>query len=649
MKHKNRSRIYFKGGLTKILFYLVMVSFSSCGKPKVFFCESPSKNLQIQVSNNNGESHFSVVYEGDTLLVPSKIGLMLNKIDGTNNVRISKFSKESIDNTWETINGKQLEVRNLYNEYKLRVSEVGGDKLLYEIIFRLYNDGFAYRYRFPSEALVPPGSLIENELTKLSFKDDYKYWAYNGERHNLGPNKRSESSVEKVRLPVVIHTNKDKFIAIHESEILRHAPFTINASGNSQTLSFNTDYSSQDQPYKTSWRTFILGNKIGDLVESNIIVNLNESCKIEDPSWIKPGKSLWDWRIAGYEAEDGFVYGLNTVTHKRMIDFAANNNIQYLLIDADWYGEEFDENSDPTSSGQHVNIEECMSYAKDKGIGVILYLNDIGAKKFGLERVLKQFSDWGAVGVKYGFMSGKGEAKVQHTRKVVELCAKYRLMVNFHDGPVTPSGQRRTWPNLVTKEYGHAQADARRSYYPETAVNTVLINMISGPLDMTNGWFGLNKADSREKVFKVIPGTVAAEVAKLIAVYSGWMVLPDCPEEYLKKDDLFECVRQMPTQFDSLQVLDARLGEFVTVARKAGDNWFVGSLTNREARNLTIDLSFLPKNQSFEATLYEDAEDSHFLTNKEVYGIRKMEVTSDSQLIVKLAEGGGNAIFLKKK
>ncbi|TXG39053.1 glycoside hydrolase family 97 protein [Seonamhaeicola maritimus] len=649
MKNINKTRFYNLSGLSKFLFCFILITLFSCGRTESFLLESPDKHVQVHLSNNNSIGQFSVVFQGVTLLASSKIGLMVNKINGTKDVSFSELSKESFDNTWNTVNGKQSTIHNYYNQFRIGVSKKASEELLYEIIFRLYNDGFAYRYEFTSESMVSNGSLIDNELTNLRFNDDFRYWAYNGERHNLGPNKRSGSSLEKVRLPLVVQTNKDKFIGIHESEILSHAPFTINASSNSQTLSFNTDYSSQDQPYKTSWRTFILGNKIGDLVESNIIVNLNEPCKIEDPSWIKPGKSLWDWRIAGYEAEDDFVYGLNTVTHKRMIDFAANNNIQYLLIDADWYGEEFDQNSDPTSSGQHVNIEECMSYAKDKGIGVILYLNDIGAKKFGLERVLKQFSDWGAVGVKYGFMTGKGEAKVQHTRKVVELCAKYRLMVNFHDGPVAPSGDRRTWPNLVTKEYGHAQADARRSYYPETAVNTVLINMISGPLDMTNGWFGLNKAHSREKVFKVIPGTVAAEVAKLIAVYSGWMVLPDSPDEYLKKDDLFECVRQMPTQFDSFQVLDARLDEFVTVARKAGDNWFVGSLTNREARNLTIDLSFLPKDQSFEATLYEDAEDSHFLTNKEVYGIRKIEVTSESQLTVKLVEGGGNAIFLKKK
>lgn len=391
----------------------------------------------------------------------------------------------------------------------------------------------------------------------------------------------------------------------------------------------------------------MFGNKPGDLVESNLLVNLNEPCQIEDPSWIMPGKSLWDWRVWGYKTEDGFEYGLNTTSHERLIDFAAENNIQYLLIDADWYGDEFNENSDPTTSKEGIDIEECMRYAKEKGVGVILYLNDIGIKKFGLERVIKQFSEWGAIGVKYGFMRGSWEDKVKHTRDVVELCAKYKLMVNFHDNPVPPSGDRRTYPNLVTKEFGHSQADAKKSYFPEKAVTSPFVNMIAGPLDMCNGWFDLNGAHSRVKVFEEIPGTVAAEVAKLIVGYTGWMVLPDSPEEYLKKDDLFDCIRNMPAQFDGFKVIDGVIDEYISVARKANDDWFIGSLTNREPRTITIDLGFLPKYNKYEATFYEDAEDSHFLDNKESYSIRKQLVDSDTRLFVKMAAGGGNNIYLK--
>ena len=531
----------------------------------------------------------------------------------------------------------------------MKVSKVEKPEQFYEITFRLYDEGFAYRYNFPANTITD-SILIEQELTELSFKNDFTYWAYNEERHNLGPIVRSERDIERIRIPMVLQLAENQFMAIHEAEITEFAPYSINAASEDLNLKFNINYSLRNEPFKTSWRTFILGDKVGDLAESNLLVNLNEPCKIEDPSWIKPGKTMWDWRVWGYKTEDGFEYGLNTESHKRMIDFATENNVQYLLIDADWYGPEFSNESDPTVSKGPINIQEDMAYAKANNVGIFLYLNDVGAKTFGLERVLKQFSDWGAAGVKYGFMQGSEEEKVKHTRDVIELCAKYKLMVVFHDGPIAPSGDSRTYPNMVAKEFGHAQADAMRSHYPETSVNQVLINQIAGPLDLTNGWFDLGSAhlENRPKVFREIPGTVVAEVAKLITIYTGLAVLSDSPEEYLEKDDLFDCVRKMPPQFDSFKILDAQMDEFVTVARQAGNNWFIGSLTNRDARTLEIDLSFLPADKKYMATLYEDTEETHFMDNKESYSIRTEEINSTTKLTVQLAPGGGNAIYLEE-
>ena len=630
------------------LIWIVLASLSSCSKNHTLLLSSPNGELKLNISNKNNSSLLTATYIGDTLIQQSVLGLQGNEINFTENVTFTDFSKNEFNETWKTINGKQPTIRNHYNEYKLNVGKVDDPQKFYEIIFRLYDDGFAYRYNFPSDA-IKDSLLVSKELTELNFKNDFKYWAYNGEKHNLGPNLRSETKVEEVQTPIVMQFNQNNFMAIHEAEIIDFAPFSINASTNKTSLTFNTSYTSRKEAFKTSWRAFMIGNKIGDLVESNLLVNLNEPCKIEDPSWIKPGKSMWDWRVWGYKTQDGYEYGLNTESHKRMIDFASQNNIQYLLIDADWYGAEFSETSDPTSSRDGIDIEDCLQYAKSKNVGIILYLNDVGAKKFGLERVLKQFSDWGAIGIKYGFMIGTPEQKVKQTRKVVEMCAKYKLMVNFHDYPVPPSGDRRTWPNLMTKEFGHAQADAKYSHFPETSVNEVLINMIAGPLDLTNGWFGLNEAHTgkRPKVFEEIPGTVVGEVAKLITIYTGCMVLPDSPEEYLKKDDLFDCIRKMPAQFDSFKIVDAKLDEYVSVARTSGADWFIGSLTNRDAREITLDLSFLPEDKKYEATLYEDAEDSHFQNNKEVYKISKQLVDIKTKLTIKMAPGGGHAIFLK--
>jgi len=627
-----------------VFFCLLLVS---CGDSNRYVLKSPGGNIRIDINNEGNQSKFAVLYNVDTLIRESKLGLMVDEVDFTRDVVLSDYTEYVYENAWETVNGKNAVVKNHYIEYTFKFSKTESEEDFYNIVFRVYDDGFAYRYSFPEDA-IGDGVLINSELTSLNIKNDFRYWSYNGEHHNAGPVERSKEKVDLVRPPMVMELNDDVFMSIVEGAIFDFGPFNIDASGTGNSLVFNVGYSSRNETFQTSWRAFIIGNTAGDLVESNLLVNLNEPCKIEDPSWIKPGKTMWDWRVWGYKTEDGFEYGLNTESHKKFIDFAAENNVQYLLMDADWYGAEFSEDSDPTSSGKLVDIEENMSYAKERGIGIFLYLNDVGARKFGLERVLKQFADWGAAGVKYGFMRGSWEEKVHHTRRVVELCAKHKLMVNFHDNPVPPSGDRRTWPNLTSKEFCHSQADAHRSYFPETVVNQVFINMVAGPIDGCNGWFDLNNNLYRVKVFEEIPGTVAAEVAKLIVLYSGMSVLPDSPEEYLKKDDLFECIRNLPGQFDSFSVLDGKLDEFVSVARKSRDDWFIGNLTNREARNLGIDLSFLPKGQAFEATIYEDADNTHFLHNKEAYNIRKQIVNSGTVLEVKMAPGGGNAIHLKQ-
>ena len=356
---------------------------------------------------------------------------------------------------------------------------------------------------------------------------------------------------------------------------------------------------------------------------------------------------MWDWRVWGYTAPDGFVYGLNTSSHKRAIDFASENNIGFLLMDADWYGPEFSKDSDPTKSNKEIDIKENLRYAKEKGVGIILYLNDIGAKKFGLERVLKQFSDWGAAGVKYGFMVGTGQQKVLQTRRIVELCAMYKLTVNFHDNPIPPSGDERTWPNVVTREYCHSQADAKYSYYPETAVSSAFINQLSGPTDMCSGWYGFEGNEVRPKVFRFIPGTVAAENAKLVVFFSGISVLPDAPEEYMRKADLFDFIKKLPNSFEEIKVLDGDIESFITVAKRAGENWYLGSLTTREPRTITIKLNFLSQDKKYKANLFEDSRDTHFIKNRESYQLRQLEVTKDTELKVWLAPGGGNAILIE--
>lgn len=618
------------------LFFALFSCSSSSGTKMI----SPNNKVNSTLNISESGIKLDLVFEKDTIL--KKLNLFLKSKDEnySNGWKIVSHEKSFYSEKWKTINGKNKEVLNEFNLHKLTVKNA--DEALCELEFRLYDKGFAWRFLFPENT-----DKIEDK-TSINFSEDLTFWAYNGEYHNIGPVSLSEFGEKEVRNPVTFKTGNKNYFTIHEAAILEHAPFVLhNSANNSFTLHQELE---SDGMIQTSWRAIILGNQPGDLIENDLLVNLNEPCKINDPSWIKPGRAMWDWRVWGYTAPDGFEYGLNTESHYRFIDFAAENNIQYLLIDADWYGPEFEENSDPTSSREGVDIEKCMKYAKEKGVGIILYLNDVGARKFGLERILEQFADWGASGVKYGFMRGSPKEKVLNTRRIVELCAKYKLTVNFHDNPIAPSGDRRTWPNLITKEFGHSQADAKRSYFPETIVTTTFVNMVAGPLDLCNGWFALNSAftSNRHKVFEDIPGTVAAEVAKLIVIYGGCFVLPDAPEEYLKKDDLFHCIRNMPAHFDSYKVLNGEIGEFISVARGNGREWFVGSLTNRESRELKINFDFLEKGVKYLTTFYEDADDTHFLENKESYQVRgKIAIEKGDEITIKMAPGGGHAMWLR--
>jgi len=624
-----------------IIFSLTIILFS-CVSNSGNQLKSPHNTSHANLTFNKKFISLNLIFEGDTLIKELHLGLTNNEENLLQDIIVIEQKHSTFNESWVTVNGKNQTVINNYNGYVFVLKN--GVEQEFNLEIKMYDGGFAYRFIFPEGF----ENIAENSI--LNFAEDFTFWAYNGENHNVGPLKLSEYPEKVVRNPVVLKTDNKHYFAIHEAAILEHAPFALTNKKKETSFSLNQIIETNGKSAKTSWRAFILGKQPGDLIESNLLVNLNEPCKIEDVSWIKPGRAMWDWRVWGYTATDGFEYGLNTVSHKRFIDFAADNSIQYLLIDADWYGDEFNENSDPTTTKEGVDIVECMKYAKEKNVGVILYLNDVGAKKFGLERVLKQFSDWGAAGVKYGFMNGTPKEKVLNTRRIVEMCAKYRLIVNFHDNPIPPSGDRRTWPNLITKEFGHSQADAKRSYFPETIVTTPFVNMIAGPLDLCNGWFGLNDAfeNGRHKVFENIPGTVAAEVAKLIVVYGGCFVLPDAPEEYLKKEDLFDCIRKIPAHFDSYKVLDGEIGEFITVARRAGEEWFVGSLTNRQSRELEINFNFLDSNKKYIATFYEDADNTHYLTNKETYQIRKnITIDKDSKVQIKMTSGGGQAIWIR--
>lgn len=390
-----------------------------------------------------------------------------------------------------------------------------------------------------------------------------------------------------------------------------------------------------------------MGETAGDMVTSTVPVNLAAPCKLQDTNWIKPGKTLWDWRVHGYTAADGFTYGINNESYKRFIDFAADKGIEYFLIDDSWYKH--------ASKGhfelvEALDLNEVSAYAAEKGVDLILYY-DRKHGEYGDKELFPYYQSLGMSGIKYGFM-GKN---VDFSRDAIRQSAESELLIDFHDSPVPFTGVRRTYPNAITREYCHAQQDSRRAFTPEAFIKMALINAIQGPLDMNNGNFdivninaGLRQKGPRKP--NSYFSTVVSECARTLIIFSGLVCIPDAPEAYLAKADLFEFIQEMPVgKWDDTRILHSKMGEYITTARRHGDEWFIGSVINQQGGILNIELDFLEEGKEYTVIFYEDTDETDCKTNPEDYQIRKSTVKKDDLIKAHLAPGGGHCMWIRPK
>tara|TARA_R110000868_G_scaffold1647_4_gene13297 strand:+ start:23712 stop:25631 length:1920 start_codon:yes stop_codon:yes gene_type:complete len=634
--------------LHRLLFLSVFFVLSGI-RAQILEVNSPNESNKVKIKIENGLPYYRLQSNDEVLIDWSELGLKYKNQTEFSNLETIHSKVTPYTNTWKPLWEKNSIIENSYNEIRAIFKEKSNLMRSIVVNLRVYDDGIAWRYEIP---IISAGDSItvEKDLSSFNLTENGTFWAFNdhGNKKHLGPADISQIP-DTVQTPFLFKYPSGKFIAILEAGIKNMANFILTKSEKAPNLLVSSmGVSVVELPEETSWRVVMIGESELDLVESNLVVNLNPPSKISDTSWIKTGISTWNWRGYGYKTLDGYEYGLNTDAQKRFIDFASKNGLEYHLIDANWYGPEFDENSDPSTPQENFNVEEILSYAKNKNVGVFLYLNDVGAKKFGLEKILKQFHEWGAVGIKYGFMKGQGQEKVLYTNKVIELCAKNKLLLFFHDLPIPPSGDHRTWPHLLAREYGHAQADGKYSVYPENSINQPFINMLGGPLDMNFGWFDLQEAVERIKVKEAIPGTVAGELAKMAVIFSGYICIPDVPEEYMAKYDMFDFVKRFPRKFDEYKVISGAIDKYISVARRSGEKWVVASYTNNEEREMKIELDFLKAGKKYKAYLYEDQLNSDYLTNKEAYKVRELKVDHKDIIEIFMAPGGGNCIILEE-
>lgn len=636
-----------KKQINKYLTALLVLLLTGCGMGGSYQLNSPDGSLKVEVVQaEDGGWMYRFYADGQVVIDSSRLGYRLKGGEelAASGWKIVQGEQTSTDSEWHPVWGKRSVVADRYNQLALHLESETALLKRFTLEFRLYNDGLTFRYILPEGA----DAAAESELTQFRFATDPTAWFYNGENANYGPVRLGE--VEATRPSnVTLQLSDSLFLNIHEACLTEGDPLRLNSRKGEHSLTVASSPGAFGQlkgGFTSAWRVVMVGRTPGVLTDSHLLELLNPEPEM-DFSWVKPGVAVWDWRIDGAVSDD-FTYSMSYPSWIRMVDFAAEQGFKHLVLDANWYGPEFETDSDPVKGDKAKDVQRLLAYGKEKGVGIWLYLNDVGGRKFPIEETLKQYGDWGAAGVKYGFMQGTPEEKNLWTQKITKLCAENHLLVDYHDAPVHPYGQMRTWPNAVAREFCHAQLDAHRVFTPSTFCTTVFVNMVAGPIDMNNGMFDLRQGNTtRVDESQPVPSTLVSEAARTLIVFSGATILPDIPEYYRKYPVLLDFISAQKMPWKESRTLDGKIGEYIVMMRQTDDAYLIGAATNETGRTIDLPLSFLGEG-TYDVQIAEDADDGHYLTNRETLKASQQQVSATDKLTLKLAPGGGACLVFTK-
>ena len=628
---------------TILALLLPIFSTAKAGDVKTCNLLSPDGKAKVCVTTSQeGLPAFQLTVDGTTVMQESHMGFRSTQglVPG-GDWKMEKVVRGKHKGTWHPLWGKRQSVPEAYNAMSLKFGRQGQAVTLE---LRAYNDGMAWR-------MVNDGTeQTWNEQSDFGFAGDYTAWYYNGERHNLGPEPLSQARGERTPI-MIVEASKKLYLGVHEACLMQGKPMLLHSEQGSTRFGIVSEDTRMKEGAASAWRVVMYGRKPGDLVDSHLLELLNpEPEEGMDFSWVRPGIHLWDWRIDGAVWGD-FHYRMNYESWVRMIDFAKAQGFSALVLDANWYGPEFAKDSDPVKGDKARDVQRIIQYGKERGVGVWLYLNDVAGSNYPIEETLKQYEQWGAAGVKYGFMNGSPTQKNEKTILITRLCAKHHLCVDFHDYPVHPWGQARTWPNALTREYCKAQLDGRDIFQPKTFVTSVFVNMVAGPIDQNNGMFDLRQGrTTRKDNNQEVPSTVTSEAARTMITYSGATVIPDIPEYYQKYPCLLEFLSSQKQPWMESKTLDGEIGQYIVMMRQAKDGrYLLAAATNEEARTVSVPLTALPKG-SYIAKISEDGEGAHYQKNREVTRYRELKVEGGKKattLQLSMAPGGGACVILE--
>ena len=675
---------------------------------------SPNGNLVLNVElNAEGTPVYQLSYKGKTVVMPSRLGLELKNQEGLMDGFVLKNSSTStFDETWQPVWGETRDIRNHYNELFVELSQPKQHRGL-NLRFRLFDDGLGFRYEFPLSDNLNY-FVVKEERTEFAMTGDHTAWWIPGDydtqeydytesrlseisslmRGAIQPNaSQTPFSETGVQTALQLKTDDGLYINIHEAALIDYSCMHLNLKPGSFVFqSWLTPDALGDKGYlqapcTSPWRTVMVSEDARDILASNLILNLNEPCKIEDTSWIKPvkyvgvwweminGKHQWSYtnelpsvqldNLDYTKVKPHGQHGANNENVRRYIDFAAQHGFDQVLVEGwnigweDWFGKSKDYVFDFQTPYPDFDLKGLNDYAHEKGVRLMMH-HETSASTRNYERHLEAayqlMNKYGYTAVKSGYVGNiiprgehhYGQWMNNHYLYCIQEAAKHHIMVNAHEA-VRPTGLCRTWPNLIGNEAARGtEYEATNGSKPFHTTILPFTRLQGGPMDYTPGIFEMDMSKNNPNNPNHVNSTLARQLALYVTMYSPLQMAADVPESYERYIDAFQFIKDVPVEWERSVYLEAEPAEYITIARqeKGTERWFVGGVAGRHEHTAVVDCSFLKKGRQYEATIYADAPDAHYLSNSQAYTITKKRVSSRSRLKIHAVEGGGFAISL---
>lgn len=678
---------------------------------------SPDGRLQLSFDlTADGTPTYKMDYNNKPVIATSRLGLELkNQKSLLDGFKMERVSRSSFDETWQPVWGEQSSIRNHYNEMAVCLSQPDDNGHLREMIvrFRLYDDGVGFRYEWPAQDNFTYFTIKE-ERTEFAMTGDHTaYWIpgdYDTQEYDYTISRLSEvrekmpavkfsynvsSTVYSdtgVQTSLQLKTDDGIYLNIHEAACVDYSTMHLNLDEKRMVLtSWLTPDARGDKGYlmapcHSPWRTVMVTSTATAALDSKLILNLNEPCKLEDTSWIHPtkymgvwwemivGKSSWAYSNASAVNLDSIdyktmkpngIHGANNDNVKRYIDFAAENGFDQLLVEGwnigweDWFGHEKDYVFDFVTPNPDFDIAMLNDYAHSKGIKLMMHHETSGSLRNyerHLDAAYSLMNKYGYDAVKSGYVGNMvprgeyhyGQWANNHYLYCVKEAAKHKIMVNAHEA-TRPTGLCRTYPNLVGNESARGtEYQQSAGIMPHHVTILPFTRLQGGPMDYTPGIFCMDVSKLNPENHGHVNATLCNQLALYVTLYSPLQMAADVPENYMRYADAFRFIKDVAVDWDESRYLAAEPGEYIIAARreKGGQRWFVGGVTNEDARTMTVDFSFLTKGQKYMATIYADAKDADYEINPEKYVISRRVVTAKDKEKIFMARGGGFAISL---